>query len=154
MFIWLIRPECFVVIEYSTSTRAQLVEDLSKIMEAYVEFIKLKVLKPSSRRVSTRKQTLLQALFHAFIYMNYPPKKMIFVGILQKSVDYWFMLVEEWHRIPCLYFGGGKWIFLGMPYIHFNCFIYYHIGYESQFKNVPTKSNFFCIAIMVIFKKY
>ena len=50
--------------EYFASARAQLAEDLTQIVEEYVELIKLKVCKPISGRVSSKKSIVSSPIKH------------------------------------------------------------------------------------------
>ena len=53
--------------EFFASAQVYLVEDLSQIVEGYVEFIKLKMWKPISRMISA-KEALFQASYSILAY--------------------------------------------------------------------------------------
>ena len=58
--------------EYCASAQAQLEEDLTKIVVGYVEFIRLKVLKPLSQKNHCFK---LYLAFYRFYNMKYQDQK-------------------------------------------------------------------------------
>ena len=87
--------------------RAKLAEDLSQIVEGYIAFVKIKVWKPISYKVSPKMHCFkpywaFPLNLNALITWNIIPNRIKIMDILQKPVDGRVLLAEELYRIPCL----------------------------------------------------